>query len=202
MNSSIANGKPTEYKTMQLLRLNQVDHKQQELGIQAKTGSRMSYCVLEIISLVSIPSMLLIQLWCTGREKPLWSYSMMSCPLKFTEADHSLPCGCWFRQGYFVLGKGILVFQGQEVHDMFHLCLFLLTLTSIVILLSRLFILGKIWVGIKLDSRKVHHLYPTILQEFLFVDRDFAVGGIHPWVTVMVAITLIVTYPGPYVWQQ
>lgn len=119
-------------------------------------------------------------------------YDVLS--LKFTEADHSLPCGCWFRQGYFVLGKGILVFQGQEVHDMFHLCVFLLTLTSIVRLLSRLFILGKIWVGIKLDSRKVHHLYPTILQEFLFVDRDFAVGGIHPWVTVMVAITLIVIH--------
>ena len=146
----------------------------------------MSYCVFEIISQFQHPHASDTDvMYCGGQNHcdPILWCPVHSRLLKPTIV-YSVNVG---------LGKSILAFHGQEVHDMFHLCLFIDTDSHCQIVVQVVH-LRKIWVGIKLDSRKVHHLYPTVLQEFLFVDRDFAVGRIHPGVTALVTITLTVIH--------
>lgn len=103
------------------------------------------------------------------------------------------------------LGEGILVFHGQEVHDMFHLCLFIDTEPhcQIVLRIFQVVHLAMIWARIELGSSKVHHLYQTILQEILSVDRKFAVVRIPSRGDRYGCYHLdCATCPGPYEWQQ
>lgn len=139
----------------------------------------MSYCVFEIISQFQYPHASdTVVMHCGGKTIVILFYDVLS--LKFTEADHSLPCGCWFRQGYFLISRqGYFGISGQEVHDMFHLCLFYWHWPPLLDCCPGC----SSWEDLSWNKtwfKESTSPLSTILQEFLFVDRDFAVGGIPP----------------------
>lgn len=155
----------------------------------------MSYCVFEIISWFQHPHASDTDLMhCGGQnhcDPILW------CPVhsRLLKSTIVYPVDVG-------LGKGILVFHGQVVHDMFHLCLFIDTDPHCQIVVQ-VVQLGKIWVGIKLDSSKNTSPISNYSSIISVCWQGFCCLRNPSRCDCYVCYHLdCATCPGPYEWQQ